>query len=104
MQMAFAADKEEYFSPMPITSSIVLSLIFDQKGKIIAVEILRSTGIASLDEHIARKIQTIKGIALPPSQRNQEFPQLTISAKVTIHAGSGHIIFDYKDASGVHII
>lgn len=104
MQMAFSLYKEKYVSPVPISSEIHLSLVINQQGEIVAVEVLRSTGTISLDEHLVKIIQSIKKIALPPSKNGQEFHTITFPGKVTIHAGSGQIIFDYKDASGIHIV
>ncbi len=104
MQMAFDMHKKEYFSPVPIKSTINVSVVINQKGEIVAIEVLKSSGTQSLDEHIVSIIQTIKKIATPPSRNNQEFFTVTFAGNVTIHAGSGHIIFDYQNASGIHVV
>lgn len=103
-QMAFDMHKEHYIAAQDIISSITLSLILNPQGEIVAVEVLRSTGTKSLDDHIAKIFQSIKKIALPASRNGQDFLTHTFTGGVRIHAGSGHIIFDYKDASGIHIV
>ncbi len=104
MQMAFDQYPKKFYSPVPIMSAIDLSIVIDPKGKVVAVEVLRSSGVPELDAFLADIIQSIKGIALPASYGNGQMHTLTFPAKVTLHAGTGQIIFDYKDASGMHIV
>lgn len=103
LQIACSLNKKEYHSPMPVNTTVTVSMVFNQKGEIIAVEILKSTGTQALDEHIAYLLQSIKRIALPPS-RNQELYTQTFTCRVTCPAGSGHFEFHYDEGSGIHVM
>jgi hypothetical protein len=104
LKIACSLNKKDYFSPVPVDSTIITSLVINQKGEIVAVEVLKSTGTPALDEHIAYLLQSIKKIALPPSRSGQDFYTQTFKCRVTYPAGSGHFEFSYDESSGIHIM
>ncbi len=104
LKIACSLNKKDYFSPVPVDSTIITSIVINQKGEIVAVEILKSTGTPALDEHIAHLLQSIKKIALPPSRSGQDFYTQTFKCRVTCPAGSGHFEFSYDESSGIHIM
>ncbi len=104
LQIACSLNKKDYYSPVPVDTSIITSLVINQKGEIVAVEVLKSTGTPALDEHIAYLLQSIQKIALPPSRTGQEFYTQTFKCGVRCPAGSGHFEFSYDEHSGIHIL
>jgi outer membrane biosynthesis protein TonB len=104
LKIACSLNKKEYYAPMPVDTTIITSLVINQKGEIVAVEVLKSTGTPALDEHIAHLLQSIKKIALPPSRSGQDFYTQTFKCRVTCPAGSGHFEFSYDEGSGIHIM
>lgn len=104
LQIACSLNKKDYYTPVPVNTTIVTSLVINQKGEIIAVEVLKSTGTPALDEHIAYLLQSIKKIALPASRTGQDFHTQTFKCRVTCPAGSGRFEFHYDESSGIHIM
>ncbi|MBY0109634.1 MAG: hypothetical protein K2X90_00815 [Candidatus Babeliaceae bacterium] len=104
LKIACSLNKKDYYSPVPVDTGIIASLVLNQKGEIVAVEVLKSTGTTALDEHIAYLLQSIKKVALPPSGTGQDFHTQTFKCRVTCPAGSGHFEFSYDESSGIHIM
>ncbi len=104
LKIACSLNKKDFYSPVPVDTTIITSLVLNAKGEIVAVEVLKSTGTAALDEHIAYLLQSIKKIALPPSHTGQDFHTQTFKCRVTCPAGSGHFEFSYDESSGIHIM
>lgn len=104
LQIACQLNKKAYYSPVPINTQIITSLVINQKGEIIAVEVIKSTGTRDLDDHIVMLLQSIKKVAIPPSRTGQEFFTQTFTCGVTAPAGSGTFTFTYPEHSGIHIV
>lgn len=104
LKIVCSLNRKDYVSPAPVDTTIMTSLVINQKGEIIAVEVLKSTGTQALDEHIVMLLQQIKKVATPPSRNPQELHTQTFACRVQCQTGSNHLEFSYTDSSGIHIM